>query len=107
MWTGLRDNPTLYPEVSDLGRRLAPLKAALAPLHRQADAYAAPGAYVSTLSNGSGTYLVVANRSCGPAGIAVAGSGSGLRDLETGTVYPMGGAIPFRGGDGRLFQVVP
>jgi hypothetical protein len=106
-WIGLRDNPTLYPEVSDLGRRLAPLKGTLVGLAKQADAYTALGGYSATLSGGSGTYVVLANTSCSSADLVVSGPGSGLRDLETGVTYQIGSGIPLRGGDGGLFAVVP
>jgi hypothetical protein len=59
------------------------------------------------MANGAGSYVLVTNTACSPANLLVAGPGTALRDVETGTVYPVGSPIPFRGGDGKLFAVVP
>jgi hypothetical protein len=105
-WTGLRDNTTLRPEAQALARRVTAVESVLGSAVKVADAYTAPGAYTSTLAVGSSTYVIAVNRSASQASIAVSGSGTSLRNVETGAVTPMGSSITFRGGDGQLFEVL-
>jgi hypothetical protein len=106
-WIGLKDNPTLYNEVSDLGRRLNPsIRALIGSLTKISDAYSATGAYTSTMT-GNGKYVILANKSCSGASYVVNGAYSSLVDVETGSTYNQGTPIPLRGGDGVLLQVIP
>jgi hypothetical protein len=119
-WTGLRDNPPLLDEVSDLARRTLPLRSLLAGLRKAPDGSSgvvvSAGAdlappfrpYDGSLVDGDGRpYAVVVNHSCAPQRLTIDAPGApgGLRDAETGTWYPAGVTLPFRGGDGRLFEV--
>ena len=117
-WTGLRDNPRLYAEISDLARRTAPLRPILGGLEKAPDRATVAATneqpppfrpYASTLVDGAGrVYVVAANRSCAPQQVAVdvPDARGALRDVETGTSYPLGTTFSLRGGDGRLFEVV-
>jgi hypothetical protein len=105
--------------VTELARRMLPLRPLLSVLKKVPDratvsaGAALPGPYqpyTSTLEDGEGkVYVVAANRSCSPQALAVdvPGARGWLRDLETGTRYPLGAPLSFRGGDGRLFELVP
>jgi hypothetical protein len=116
-WTGLRDNPALFGEVSKLAERTRPLADLLGKLMKVDDQFSVTSAglvgpysrpYVSTLKAGDGTlYVVIANRSCAPATLAIGSrSVSGqLRDMENDSLYDLGTPIALGGGDGRLFEV--
>jgi hypothetical protein len=120
-WTGLRDNPALYAEVTDLARRTGAVSDLLPTLRKGEDnvsvaadaslpAQFAP--YSSTLVGRDGRVFVAAvNRSCGPQSLRIGpreGSAlrASLRDLESNERYALGEALRFRGGDGRLFELV-
>jgi hypothetical protein len=117
-WTGLRDNPLLFDEITALARRMRPLAGLLGRLSRVDDQFsvAAVGAtaqhhgpHASTLVSGDGKlYTVAVNRSCEPAMLVITSSAVGgqLRDVEQDETYDLGTPIPFKGGDGRLFEVV-
>ncbi|MCL4368646.1 MAG: carbohydrate binding domain-containing protein [Actinobacteria bacterium] len=114
-WTGLKDNPTLFQEVSSLASRVAPLRSTLLGLHRTGDQFTVsggPNPYVSTLTNkdGTKTYAVVVNKgSCGSdqsLSVSSVGLQGQLRDLETNRVYALGAPITFRPGDGKIFELV-
>jgi hypothetical protein len=113
-WTGLKDNPSLYAEVGDLARRIAPLRPTLTGLHKATDRFDVNGSgarYVSTLATADDArhYVVAANASCHetqPLTITSTSVRGQLRDLETGQVFELGAPIPFRPGDGRLFEVI-
>ena len=104
-WLGFRSQPATYAEITALAGRVTTIEGRLAPLRKAPDAYAASGGYVSTMSGDGATYLVVANKSCTNRDLVV-NPGVGLRDVESGVSYAPGQAIPFRGGDGRLLEVV-
>jgi hypothetical protein len=118
-WTGLRDNEALLSEVTDLARRMLPLRPLLSGLKKAPDqAVVTAGAalpppfrpYASTLVDGEGkVYVVAANRSCSPQVLAVdvPGARGWLRDVETEVRYLPGAPLTFRGGDGRLFELLP
>jgi hypothetical protein len=118
-WTGLRDNPALFAEVTDLAERTRPMADLLGQLSRVDDQFQAAAfgpvdphgqPYASTLEASDGSlYVVAANRSCAPATLSISSSAVAgrLRDVEQGEVYDFGSSIPFRGGDGRLFEVIP
>jgi hypothetical protein len=117
-WTGLVDNPPLFDEATSLAARMQPLTDLLGGLSKVGDQFkativqAADGArapYVSTLRSSTGAlYVVVANHSCQPATLSVtsASAGGQLRDVEQDERYDLGSPIPFRGGDGRIFEVM-
>ncbi len=112
-WKGLADNQALYAEVTSLTQRLGPLRPLLLGLHRvdhQLTVASNQSAYISVLVNDdrSKQYAVVVNRSCNPAALTVLSQGRGceLRNLESQQVYKAGEAIPFRPGDGHIFEVV-
>lgn len=105
-WIGFRNQPATYAEITDLARRIASTEGTLGSLRKLADSYDASGGYVSTMSANGATYLVVANESCAPQDLVLT-PGTSVRDTESGVVYGPGQPIPFRGGDGRLFEVVP
>ena len=105
-WLGLRDQPILYAEVSDLARRTT----ALPRFTKQADQVFAGADYASTMVDSNGErYVVAANTSCGARDVTLTSpSLSGrLLDVETGQTFAFGQRIPFRGGDGRIFRYIP
>jgi hypothetical protein len=114
-WTGLKDNPTLYTEVTNLEHRISPLKGVLLGLHKGTDQFSVSGGvnpYVSTLVSADGTksYAVVVNRNCSPQTLSVAsltGATGQLKDLETNATYPLGSNLSLAAGDGRMFQFIP
>ena len=119
-WQGLEDNPALFNEVTDLTARVKPLTQTLLDLENYeqqlfmvANADVLPFAnqpLVRTLvsKDGNHWYIVVVNHSCLPQTLTIDSfySSSSLRDAETGAVYTLGEGIPFRGGDGKLLEVV-
>ena len=104
-WVGLRDQPVLYAEVGDLAQRTT----ALPRLSKQVDQIFAGPDYASTMTDSNGVrYVVAANMSCTAHDVTLTSALSGrLRDVESGETFAFRDAIPFRGGDGRIFQVVP
>lgn len=112
-WIGLKDNPALYTEVSDLARRTASFKAIFLNAHKVADQITAdPNSptYTSTLASNDGTknYVIAVNRSCADTTLTLKPySVSGqLKDLENGQIYSLNNPIPFRAGDGKLFEIL-
>ena len=117
-WTGLRDNPPLLTEVSDLARRTIPLRPVLGDLRKVPDRARALAEaelpvpyqpYASTLIDKLGTiYVVVVNRSCDRQHLrlSVPDTEGWLRNVETGAWHALGAVLPFDGGDGRLFELV-
>jgi hypothetical protein len=118
-WTGLRDNEALLAEVTDLARRTLPLRPLLAGLRKGPDrATVTPEAplavpfqpYTATLLDAQDrAYLIAANRSCVPQRLTVdvPDVRGWLRDVESDAWYPLGTTLPFRGGDGRLLELIP
>ena len=110
-WIGLKDNPTLYAEVTDLAGRVNALRPILTIAHKLPDKFSVSGGgYASTLQNPHtrAMYVIVTNQSCSNQNLVVASdylSGT-LRDMETGLTHHLGEVISFRGGDGKLFEVV-
>lgn len=111
---GLKNNPTLYNEVSDLARRTVPLKNTLLNAHRIQDkivvASTSTPAYASTLvsNDNSKYYIIAANRSVQAQSITLRPydlTGQ-LKDLESNQIYDINSPIPFRGGDGKIFEVM-
>jgi hypothetical protein len=114
-WRGLSDNPRLFQEVTELARRVGPLRETLSGLRRSQDqslVSVSGGAYVSTLASDDGArrYAVVANRDCGTSRsfALVTPNGSGLlRDVESGQVLSVGTSMTLRPGDGKLLELLP
>jgi hypothetical protein len=116
-WTGLRDNPPLLAEVTELGGRTRRVSGVLAALHRADDQFAIDGPrpverqfqpYVGTLAADDGTlYAVAVNRSCADRALTITSPtlDGRLVDVETGTGYELGSPIPFRPGDGHLLRL--
>lgn len=113
-WTGLKDNQPLFGEVSSLARRLSALRGTLLNA-RRGDATFTTSAngmsYVSTLTSldGSRLYAVVVNRDCERGQkllIDAPGFQGQLKDLETSNVYPLGTAVQFAPGDGKVFELI-
>jgi hypothetical protein len=111
-WRGLRDNPVLFDEITDLTRRLGPLRPTLRGAHRIDDEVSldqGAAGYVSTLTGPSGQrFVVVANPSCSDSNaLAITSSmwTGQLRDLESGDAVPFGQPITLRPGDGRIFKI--
>jgi hypothetical protein len=104
-WIGLRDQPLLYAEVGDLAQRTM----ALPQLTKEADQIFGGPDYVSTMTDSNGArYAIAANMSCAARDVKLTSSLSGhLLDVESGETFAFGQPIPFRGGDGRIFEVVP
>ena len=105
-WTGLRDNPTLYGEVSADALRTRTLPG----LAKRQDQVVAMGNYASTMVDGAGrTYVLAANTSCSPRNVTLTSTmlTGRLVDVETGVSYSFGQGIPFRGGDGHLYRFEP
>ena len=105
-WLGLRDQPVLYAEVGDLARRTT----ALPRLTKQVDQVAAGSDYASTMVDSNGErYVVAANTSCVARDVTLTSTSSAgrLLDVETGETFSFGQRIPFRGGDGRIFRLLP
>jgi hypothetical protein len=115
-WTGLRDNPALFSEITDLATRIRPLTNLLGQLRKvdgQFNVASVGGVgsrpYASTLESSDGTlYVVIANRSCAPATLTITSpSARGqLRDLEHDVVYELGSPVSLGGGDGQIFEVI-
>lgn len=111
-WRGLADNPPLYQEVTDLARRVGPLREILLSVRKVEDMFHVSGnhqPYVSTLSNSEKLYAVVVNRDCEqPQAISVHSQmfSGRLRDVETGQIYDLGAPVLFEPGDGKLFELV-
>jgi hypothetical protein len=105
-WLGLRDQPGLYAEVADNARRVS----ALPRFTKQADQASAGTNYASTMTDTNGaTYVLAANTSCTARTVTLTSSTltGRLLDVETGEMFAFGQAIPFRGGDGRMFRHLP
>jgi hypothetical protein len=121
-WTGLRDNPSLLAEVTDLGARTRHIADVLAIVHKTDDAFSVAAVapldqplgqhqqpYVSTLTSDDGTmYALVVNHACTPQSVILtsAPDAGKLHDVETGDTFAVGSPIPLRGGDGRLLELV-
>ncbi|MGH2351318.1 MAG: hypothetical protein ACRDJN_06850, partial [Chloroflexota bacterium] len=117
-WTGLKDNAPLYAEVTDLTQRTNALRHVFATTRKTTDQFSvSAGAslpylnrpYASTLVGADGKhYVVAANRSCGPQTLSITSPTlrGQLKDLETGQLSTLGAGIPFRGGDGKVFELV-
>lgn len=110
---GLVDNPALYAEVADLARRTSQLKNTLLGAKKVTDKIVVDSptrAYVSTLESLDGTknYVIAVNRTCSNTSLILkSGTLSGqLKDLETGQIYSLNTPIPFRAGDGKMFEVI-
>ena len=105
-WLGLRDQPLLYAEVSDIAKRTT----ALPRFTKQVDQVSAGSNYASTMTDSNGArYIVAANTSCAARAVTLSSSSLAgrLLDVETGETFSFGQAIPFRGGDGRIFRHLP
>lgn len=119
-WIGLDQNTELWNEVVNLASRVKPLRQTLLTLKKyDFPVYTATSQsilssknkpYISSMTNSdkSKWYVIVANHSCSAQNIAVSStySNSQLKDVENGTLYSNGQYIPFRGGDGKMFEVV-
>ena len=119
-WTGLLDNQSLYNEITDLAYRTEPLRPLLLTLDKTDDLFAATSAaslsweyvpYASTLSNSEKNkfYIIVANKSCSQQDISISTeyfSAGKLKDMETGEEYKFNERMAFRGGDGKMFEVI-
>jgi hypothetical protein len=118
-WIGLKDNQPLYTEATDLMQRLGPLRSILMATTPVEDQYTVTAGtnldyrfrpYGRThRSRSSGKYYVfVVNKACSAQNLTVASSSLGgqLRDVESAQIYSLGQPIAFRGGDGRLFEVL-
>ncbi len=112
-WRGLKDNPELFAEITELAGRVRVMEPVLLDTDKIADRFFAASAgetYTSSLySPRSGAYYVLAaNQSCDTQDLTITTpyfTGM-LRDVETDETYPLGAPISFRGGDGRLFQLI-
>jgi hypothetical protein len=82
---------------------------ALPQLTKEADQIFGGPDYVSTMTDSNGArYAIAANMSCAARDVKLTSSLSGhLLDVESGETFAFGQPIPFRGGDGRIFEVVP
>jgi hypothetical protein len=113
-WIGLKDNPTLYSEVTHLANRVTPLREVLLNTYRTDDRVTVSSksaAYASTLArdDNSARYIVVVNRNCVESqvlAIDVPGHPGALRDLETSRIYQFDSPISFNPGDGKIFELV-
>ncbi len=113
-WTGLKDNQTLFHEVSLLARRVSGLRDVLLNTRRGADRFtSSPSArsYVRTLLSGDGSrsFALVVNRDCERSQkltIDAPGFSGKLHDLETDQLYPIGATLSFAPGDGRIFELI-
>jgi len=105
-WVGFRNQPRTYDEITDLARHITFMEATIGALRKIPDAYTASGGYVSTMTANGKPYLIVANQSCAAQDLVLKPFVR-VRDMETGNVYAAGQAIPFRGGDGRLLEILP
>jgi hypothetical protein len=112
-WTGLKDNPALLGEITDLTRRVNALRPYLAQIRKISDKFhatASGNTYVSTLKDYSTgkLYIIAANHSCASQDLTLSSwfYQAKLKDLETGIVSPLDIPLTFRGGDGKLFEVV-
>jgi len=115
---GFKDNPALYDEVTQLVRRVNPLRPILLEAKKDDDRFSADSTgntrpYVSTLikKDGQKSYVVAVNMDCiNPQMLTVDSTQftGQLKDLETGQLYTIGSSqIEFLPGDGKLFEVIP
>jgi len=114
---GMKDDPALLAEITDLVDRVKPLRPYLLEAKKDKDLFtveatgnAAP--YVSTLKSNDDehTYVVAVNMDCEAPRTLTLDSGyftGQLRNVETGQLYAIGASIPFAPGDGAMFEVVP
>jgi hypothetical protein len=112
-WTGIQDNPALLAELTDLAGRVNALRPYLSTIRKISDKFqVTPSnhAYVSTLKDFSTGkfYVIAANHSCSPQELTLSSwyYQAQLKDLETGEITELGDPMAFRGGDGKLFEVV-
>ena len=112
-WRGLKDDPLLFDEVTDLARRIAPMRDRLLQAHRTADRFEISGKnpYISTIvsNDNAHIYAVAVNSGNCRASEEVAISSRALkgrlRDLETGQIYDFNAPITLGPGDGRIFEL--
>jgi len=112
-WTGIQDNPVLLAEITDLAHRVNRLRPVLSVIHKISDKFQiAPfsSAYVSTfkdISTGK-LYVLAANHSCSAQALTLTSwfYRGQLKDLESGAIVNLGTPLSFRGGDGRLFEII-
>lgn len=112
-WVGIRDNPPLLAEITDLARRVNNLKPYLSVIRKIADKFQvnpSGNSYISTLKDPSTgkLYVMAANESCSAQELSITSQfySAKLRDLENGNILDLGSSINLRGGDGKLFEVV-
>jgi hypothetical protein len=116
-WIGLVDNPELFDEVTAQNLRLQRLRDLFLSLEKTDDRFTVAGAhdpYISTLTSRDDDYdqrlfALAVNRDCQQEQdltINIPDRSGKLRDVETGQLYTMGEEIPFRPGDGRMFELL-
>jgi hypothetical protein len=112
-WTGLRDNPALLDEVTDLARRVNTLRPYFSTIRKISDKFqatASGNSYVSTLKDFTTgkLYVIAANHSCASQDLTLSSwfYDAKLKDLETGTIYDLETPLSFRGGDGKLLKLL-
>ncbi|MFN8633888.1 MAG: hypothetical protein U0893_08545 [Chloroflexota bacterium] len=113
-WRGLRDNPAVFDEVTDLTRRLSVVRPALAGARRVDDQFSLDDPQdlvVTTLERPDASRLaVVVNRSCSESRevrLTDGASRVGFTDLESTTVYDAGTSLLLAPGDGRVLAPIP
>ncbi|MBI2443192.1 MAG: carbohydrate binding domain-containing protein, partial [Candidatus Levybacteria bacterium] len=120
-WIGFKNNPALLAEITDLTRRINPLRPLLLNLNRDYNEKFTVTASDTTLpvdnkpsvaslitkDNGK-YYVAVVNKSCSSQTLSVRSifTSGQLKDVETGQVYNFGNQLSFRGGEGKLFEVI-
>jgi len=113
-WTGLKDSPVLFNQISSVSARTKPLIPLLSKLEKTNDYFGLTGAgsrYVSTLIDpATGKYYVlVANAVCGASqqmNITSTQFSGDLKDVETGSRIAINSPIIINPGDGKIFEVV-
>ena len=112
-WTGLKDNPTLMNEASNLASRVGKFRELISNTNRIDDKFkttASSASYSSTLydSNTGANYVVIANQSCAAQNIKISSDyyNGQLLDLEDAKIYNMDSVLNFSGGDGHIFRLI-
>ena len=112
-WRGIENTDFMYQEIADLSNRIQPLKSTLLQLEKTDDFVDVSGTgktYISTLRHKTTGeyYIVAANHECTPQTLRIDSryvTGQ-IRDLETNKIYNLGDSFSFRGGDGKMFQLL-
>lgn len=112
-WTGLKDNPVLFNEITSLAQRTQAVRPELTNLVKGGELFSVSGdgvPYVSSLADENGDYrfVILCNGDCNNTRQLTLNSDlfkGLLEDVETGTPYEVGSSFTLAPGDGRIFRL--